>query len=44
MDRRSLVGAVVVQHQMNIEVGWHFGVNSLQKAEELWPEGVDSGG
>lgn len=35
MDRRSLVGSVAVEHQMDIEVGWDFGVDALQKAEAL---------
>ena len=35
IDRGSFVSDAVVHHEMDIEVGWDFGVNALQESEKL---------
>src|SRR4051794_29657239 len=35
VDQRRLVGAVIVQDEMHLQVGWHLRVDAIQKLAEL---------
>ena len=35
LNQRCLVGAVVIQNEMHVQVGWHFRINAIQELPKL---------